>query len=97
MVPDMTGSMDSNGGLTALRASNKDFLDIVYGSSQILRPARQCDQIVRVFSSRLICSNVIVSIRDTATKIYKTHAMTKETCGSPDVLESLLRPSVRED
>jgi Flp pilus assembly protein TadG len=34
MVLDVTGSMDSNGGMVALRASVRDFLNIVYGNSQ---------------------------------------------------------------
>lgn len=34
MVLDVTGSMDGNGGMVALRASVKDFLNIVYGSNQ---------------------------------------------------------------
>lgn len=37
MVLDVTGSMDSNGGMIALRDSVKDFLDIVYGNSQTRR------------------------------------------------------------
>lgn len=37
MVLDVTGSMDTNGGMTALRASMRDFLDIVYGNSQTRR------------------------------------------------------------
>ncbi len=34
MVLDVTGSMDGNGGMTALKASVKDFLKIVYGNSE---------------------------------------------------------------
>lgn len=34
MVLDNTGSMDSNGGMTALRSSVKDFLNVVYGDKQ---------------------------------------------------------------
>ena len=34
MVLDVTGSMDSNGGMTALKDSVNDFLNIVYGNSQ---------------------------------------------------------------
>lgn len=34
MVLDVTGSMDGNGGMTALKQSMNAFLDIVYGSSQ---------------------------------------------------------------
>lgn len=34
MVLDVTGSMDSNQGMTSLKASVKDFLDIVYGNSE---------------------------------------------------------------
>lgn len=34
MVLDVTGSMDSNGGMTALKDSMNDFLNIVYGNSQ---------------------------------------------------------------
>lgn len=34
MVLDVTGSMDGNGGMPALKASVKDFLKIVYGESQ---------------------------------------------------------------
>jgi Flp pilus assembly protein TadG len=34
MVVDVTGSMDANGGMVALKASMKDFLNIVYGNSQ---------------------------------------------------------------
>lgn len=34
MVLDVTGSMDSNGGMTALKDSMNAFLDIVYGSAQ---------------------------------------------------------------
>ncbi|WP_448502112.1 pilus assembly protein TadG-related protein [Sphingomonas sp.] len=34
MVLDNTGSMDGNGGMTALRASVKDFLNVVYGDKQ---------------------------------------------------------------
>lgn len=34
MVLDVTGSMDSNGGMVALKDSLNAFLDIVYGSSQ---------------------------------------------------------------
>lgn len=34
MVLDVTGSMDGNGGMVALKASVKDFLNIVYGTKQ---------------------------------------------------------------
>lgn len=34
LVLDVTGSMDSNGGMTALKSSMTDFLNIVYGSNQ---------------------------------------------------------------
>jgi Flp pilus assembly protein TadG len=34
MVLDVTGSMDTNGGMTALKDSVNDFLNIVYGNSQ---------------------------------------------------------------
>lgn len=34
MVFDVTGSMDSNQGMTSLKASVRDFLDIVYGNSE---------------------------------------------------------------
>lgn len=34
MVLDVTGSMDSNGGMTALKSSINSFLDIVYGTGQ---------------------------------------------------------------
>ena len=34
LVLDVTGSMDGNGGMTALKASVKDFLDVVYGKAE---------------------------------------------------------------
>jgi hypothetical protein len=34
MVVDVTGSMEGNGGMVALRSSIRDFLDIVYGNSE---------------------------------------------------------------
>lgn len=34
LVLDVTGSMDGNGGMVALRASVKDFLTVVYGNNQ---------------------------------------------------------------
>mgnify|MGYP002780425708 FL=1 len=37
LVLDVTGSMDSNGGMTALKASMTDFLDVVYGNNQTRR------------------------------------------------------------
>jgi len=52
LVLDVTGSMDSNGGMVALRASVKDFLTVVYGNNQTRKN----------FAIGMIPYNVIVNV-----------------------------------
>ena len=52
LVLDVTGSMDSNGGMVALRASVKDFLTVVYGNNQTRKN----------FGIGMIPYNVIVNV-----------------------------------